>query len=200
MSFRKEKKFRLSPSDSMSIKSILLEEGMSPLHPPRYVNSCYFDTADLSMFKESEEGVLPRKKVRGRWYDHDNKFTKETKISSIEGRYKISEKIKECPTIDSIKAINIFDQLYGMLKPTIIVSYQREYYSFQGLRITFDANITYKNLRKLSPQIFRDDECVMEIKVPIGVHDDHIEGLIQHSTSRFSKYSRGLLQSDDATY
>ena len=87
-----------------------------------------------------------------------------------------------------------------MLKPTIIVSYQREYYSFQGLRITFDANITYKNLRKLSPQIFRDDECVMEIKVPIGVHDDHIEGLIQHSTSRFSKYSRGLLQSDDATY
>jgi hypothetical protein len=200
MSFRKEKKFRLSPSDLISIKSILLKEGMSALHSPRYVNSCYFDTADLAMFQESEEGVLPRKKVRVRWYDNDNKFTKEIKISSIEGRYKISKKIEEFFSVDKIKATNLHDQSYGKLQSTIIISYQREYYSFKGLRITFDTNITYQNLRKISPQIIRDDECVMEIKVPIGLHDDHIEGLIHHSTSRFSKYSRGLLQSNDSTY
>ena len=32
----------------------------------------------------------------------------------------------------------------------------------------------------------------MEIKAPIGCDDDYIQKLINHSTSRFSKYSRGL--------
>jgi hypothetical protein len=36
----------------------------------------------------------------------------------------------------------------------------------------------------------------MEVKVPMSCTDDYIEGLINHPTSRFSKYSRGLLFSD----
>ena len=38
----------------------------------------------------SEEGVMPRKKVRIRWYNEENNFAK-IKYSSIEGRYKYSD-------------------------------------------------------------------------------------------------------------
>ena len=88
MSFRKEKKFRLSYSDMSELKEYLIVAGMTTLYPPRKINSCYFDTKDLRLYHESEEGVLPRKKIRIRWYDHDFLFTKEVKVSSVEGRYK----------------------------------------------------------------------------------------------------------------
>ena len=94
MSFRKETKFRLSESDQLRIKNDLILDGMEVLYPSRTINSTYFDTNDLSMFWDSEEGVLPRKKVRVRWYENDIKLTKEVKISSIEGRFKYTKKLK----------------------------------------------------------------------------------------------------------
>ncbi|MDC1014855.1 VTC domain-containing protein, partial [Candidatus Pelagibacter sp.] len=69
MSFRKEKKFRLSISDFHQLQSLLISQGMSTLHEPRIINSLYYDTPNLIMFHNSEEGVLPRKKIRIRWYN-----------------------------------------------------------------------------------------------------------------------------------
>ena len=46
--------------------------------------------------------------------------------------------------------------------------------------------------KSYSNQTYQDRECVMEIKAPISCDDDDIQKLINHSTSRFSKYSRGL--------
>ena len=57
MSFRKEKKYRLSKSDGALLLKTLLSNGMQPLHPPRKISSCYFDTNSLNFFHESEEGV-----------------------------------------------------------------------------------------------------------------------------------------------
>ena len=71
----------------------LIRRGMLELHPLRKVNSCYFDNEMMTLFLDSEEGVLPRKKVRIRWYNNLLNFKKETKISSIEGRYKYSENV-----------------------------------------------------------------------------------------------------------
>jgi SPX domain protein involved in polyphosphate accumulation len=88
MSFRKEKKIRLSYADFFKIQNEMINRGFIELHPARIVNSLYFDNENLSFFVDSEEGVLPRKKIRVRWYDDDFNFTKETKISSIEGRFK----------------------------------------------------------------------------------------------------------------
>ena len=44
MSFRKEKKFRLSLSEQKILKNKLFSEGMLKLHPKRKINSVYFDT------------------------------------------------------------------------------------------------------------------------------------------------------------
>ena len=46
---------------------------MEILFEPRLITSVYFDTVDLKMFHDSEEGVLPRKKIRIRWYNNDLK-------------------------------------------------------------------------------------------------------------------------------
>ena len=39
----------------------------------------------------------------------------------------------------------------------------------------------------------KDTECVMEIKTSINCPDDYIQKIINYQTTRFSKYSRGLL-------
>ena len=196
MTFRKEKKYRLTFSEQKILKKTLVLKGMKLLHPPRKINSCYFDNVNFAMFNNSEEGVLPRKKIRVRWYDEENKSSKETKISSIEGRFKIVEKFYELASLKKCYALQLIDNFYGILKPSLIVSYYREYYSLDHLRITFDDNIEYIDLRSMNHQKYRDDECVMEVKTSIEISDDSIEKIIKYPTARFSKYSRGLLISD----
>ena len=68
MSFRNEKKYRLSYGDLYELKSQLISVGMKKLYPDRQINSEYLDTKELKMFSDSEEGILPRKKIRIRWY------------------------------------------------------------------------------------------------------------------------------------
>lgn len=191
MSFRKEKKYRITFSELAILKKTLFKSGMNNLHPPRLVNSCYFDTPELKLFSESEEGVLPRKKVRVRWYDKTKKFTKEIKVSSIEGRFKYKKNQLNIQNYDDLLNIKIFDKLYGQLIPILTISYEREYFSFRKLRITFDKNISYTFLKSISKPSFMDNECVMEVKTPINCNDNYIEKLICYPTSRFSKYARG---------
>ena len=193
MSFRKEKKYKLTVFEFNSIKNYLLEKGMSVLHKSRQVNSTYYDTELLDMFYNSEEGVLPRKKIRLRSYNADYKTSIEVKISSIEGRHK---KILSTSNNSSIEIPEtIQDQQYGLLTPSLFISYKREYYLFEGMRITFDSCIKYKNIRRSTKSEFNEPESVMEVKVPINTLDEFIERLIPYPTTRFSKYSRGILLS-----
>jgi len=193
MSFRKEKKLRLSRSDLLIIKNDLISKGMKQLYPDRTVNSCYFDTQDFKMFFESEEGVLPRRKIRFRWYDSNMDVSKETKISSIEGRYKYTEKINNIHLLDQIIDLYLFDQNYGKLLPSLFVQYNREYYSYENMRLTFDSEIKYKDLSLVNSPEIEDMEVVMEIKTPINIEDDFIEGRFMQNFVRFSKYSRGRI-------
>ena len=193
MGFRKEDKFRLSYSDMVKIKDHLLSLGMKELYPSRVINSCYFDNDNLTLFHESEEGVMPRKKIRIRWYDKVMSFTKEIKTSSIEGRFKSLKKNPKLKHLDDVLNSQYFDSSYGILKPSLLVSYERQYFSFKLLRITFDRNISYRYLKYNSEVIAKENETVMEVKTPIDCSDDYIKNIITQPTERFSKYSRGLL-------
>lgn len=196
MSYRKEKKYQLTRSDFVNVKKIMFDKGMQTLYPSRIINSCYFDSSELVFFHNSEEGVLPRKKIRIRWYDNINSFTKETKISSIEGRFKYTEDVNDINSIQKLLHSSIIDKSYGKLLPKIIVSYQREYFILGKLRITFDKNILYKNLKLFTHPSIQDTNCVMEVKTPFECGDDYIESLVPYPTSRFSKYTRGLINTD----
>ena len=117
--------------------------GLCSLYPDRKIISCYFDTIDHQLFWDSEEGLLPRKKVRIRWYNDDLNYTKEIKISSIEGRYKYIDHSSNYDSTTDIAKVRIFDTDHGILFPSLIVTYFRQYYEYSGLRLTFDSNISY---------------------------------------------------------
>jgi len=187
MSFRIEKKLRLSKSELHSIKSLLTNQGMKSLYPDRCINSIYYDTPNFDLFHDSEEGVLPRKKIRIRWYSNKNESKLEKKISSIEGRYK---------EVQSIKNSNldfIFDRSYGYLTPSIMVTYKRSYFSYKDLRITLDQSIKYTNLRSNKHIENIEDECVMEVKAQSTLLEGYIYSALPFlRISRFLKYCRGI--------
>jgi len=192
MSFRKEKKFRVSVYDSLILKAQLLDKGMNRLFPKRSIHSQYFDTKQNKMFHDSEEGILPRKKVRVRWYNNSQKIlTLENKTSSIEGRFKTTKKISH-EEFYEYKVNGLLDSLYGHIAPSVLVEYSREYYQYQDVRITFDSNIRYFMIK--DNRLSTEDERVIEIKVPFSVSDDYLEKLLPIPTSRFSKYSRAFLK------
>jgi len=194
MSFRKERKYKLTIYEFNILKDLLAQKGMKKLHEPRRINSLYYDNEQNEMFHHSEEGVLPRKKIRIRWYNTNFKSNLETKISSLEGRFKTTKPV----CVDSMKDFprNFVDQDYGLVSPSLLVSYKREYYSINSMRLTFDSFIEYTNFKDLSKTVYEDPEKVMEVKVDIDTADDFIETLIPYATVRFSKYSRGILFSN----
>jgi hypothetical protein len=193
MSFRQEFKYRVTMAEYFRMKENFKINGMKLLHRPRKVLSVYFDNACTKMFSDSEEGLLPRKKVRIRWYDNNKKFTLEKKISSIEGRFKTTLHLKDVDCIHKALRYQPFEQGDGILFPSLKVSYIRSYFSLAEMRITFDSKITYHNLRLNSLIKYRDPECVIEIKVPEETSCDFIQRIVPYPTARFSKYSRGLL-------
>ena len=74
-----------------NVDSVKLEQAilLQNHRGPDFSSSIYFDNRTLDMFSDSEEGNLPRKKIRLRSYPpNSNKKNLEIKISSIEGRFK----------------------------------------------------------------------------------------------------------------
>jgi hypothetical protein len=191
MSFRKEKKYKLSRVEFNTVKNSLLHRGMRQIHSGRSVNSLYFDTETYEMFHDSEEGLLPRKKVRIRWYGDISKANSEVKTSSVEGRFKTTKKAN----VQSFATIprTLFDSDYGVISPSILVSYFRQYFVFESIRFTFDSNIKYVDYRRSSCVEYKEKERVMELKVDAEMSDDYMETILPFPTSRFSKYCRALL-------
>ena len=62
MSFRKEIKSMVSNNKIFDLKRWIIENQGRILYPKRVVNSLYFDNWNFSMYADSIEGVLPRKK------------------------------------------------------------------------------------------------------------------------------------------
>ncbi len=192
MSFRKEKKYKVTKLEYCQFQRSLFDKGMKLLHPKRRITSIYFDNYCFAMFEHSEEGLLPRKKIRIRWYDEQKKFVLEKKISSLEGRYKTTRNLIRTKNISSALEYKITDPLYGNLKPSLKIAYKRSYFTLNTMRITFDTDISYKSLRQRKNIICRDPEEVIEVKVSSKITDDFIQRVIPNQSSRFSKYTRGI--------
>ena len=191
MSFRKEYKFRLTPYEIELLKSQLMSKGMKKHHPERKINSLYFDTKDFTLFSQSEEGLVPRSKYRVRWYNDNTKKFFEEKTSSIEGRFKTSFCISE-NTFKIIYNQGLFKKKYGILFPSILVTYNRNYYLFKGLRVTFDVKINYSNFSSNFNIQRGDTETVLEVKTANELPEGYIFKHFPYSISRFSKYCRGF--------
>lgn len=194
MSFRKEIKSILKPSKLNLLGKWLSENNFKILYPQRKINSLYLDNKSFSMYKDSIEGCVPRKKIRLRNYNLKPEFKSgntnlELKVSSVEGRFKKKNIIK----ILNLKNYKINDKMYGDCYPTICVSYKRKYYISDNFRLTLDTDIEYRNFcyGKISDFNHIEPNYVIEIKF-VKQQDDKLLKTFPFHFVRFSKYCQAI--------
>jgi len=195
MSFRKEEKLHIHNSQLLNLLDWIYKNGGYRLYETRTVSSTYFENDSMQMFKDSEEGCVPRKKIRVRSYtkkEHQiNQSSLEIKTSSIEGRFKTADMDFD---LKKIMTIGFFDTNYGICKPIVKVNYQREYYKIHNVRLTIDRHIEYIKLSSLENAIYKrhDPDIIVEIKAENFVPIEYLFKKFQFNRIRFSKYSRAI--------
>ncbi len=193
MSFRVEEKLLVSSNQLAGLLEWLSDEGATLLHPKRRIYSTYFDTPGLDIFAASEEGSVPRKKVRVRSYNTsghlDADSALEIKVSSVEGRFKTVRKL----TRDDVRQLfsaGYFDADYGYCEPVVSVAYRREYFRVKDVRLTIDTDIEYSAAG--SRFAIRDGGTAVELKADYGVSMNMLAQAFPFQRIRFSKYARSI--------
>ncbi len=194
MSFRLEKKFTLDTRKYDEFIRYINTIDAKKIYNSRKVFSTYFENDFFSSFKQSEEGVVPRKKIRIRSYntnDHSVVSKLEIKISAEDSRFKKVEKIKSKHQIEKLLNRGLLDRNYGLCKPLLNVSYEREYYQLTDHRITIDKNINYCNFKR-KIKIFKEPLSIIEFKSDTTKDINLYDSILTSPISRFSKYCRGM--------
>lgn len=186
MSFRTEFKIILHQNKFHSFVDWLNRNEFKKIYKPRKVFSTYYDNYNFQMFRDSEEGIIPRKKIRIRSYDkytHNSNSNFEIKISSLEGRFKKTYKNK---------IINqYYDKDYGYVMPVINVSYLRRYFFKEETRLTIDSKIYYSNLNNTGGfKVF--EKYIIEFKTKKRLDDLNILNNFNISNVRYSKYCEAI--------
>ena len=192
MSFRFERKALFHFSDYIKIKKLIFDKGGSILFPKRFIKSLYFDNYQKQTLIDSEEGSHPRKKIRIRTYPESNlkNFFLEKKISSVEGRFKLSKILKQSEYISFLKN-GVFDEQYGNCYPLMWVTYEREYFSVLGKRVTLDKNIKYKKYNQFK-EYFDNENVILEAKSNMLEKTNIFDDLPQFTEVRVSKYCNSI--------
>ena len=189
MTFRIEEKFFLNSKNFDNLIIWIKSNNGIALYPERFISSLYFDTENNIALIESEEGIIPRKKIRLRSYqkiiDFKEEVTIEKKITSEEGKYKISNKLNQKQVSKYIKK-GVFISGYGVLYPKIFVSYKRYYFSINNINLNIDTNIKYNNYKKNKFTVF-DSDIVLELKSSINNNIFSIIENLPFNKRRFSK-------------
>ena len=190
MSFRIEEKILFNNMQDNLLNKFLIENKSKVIHEDRIISSIYFDNKFFQMFKDSEEGCVPRKKIRLRTYSNQKYFNFETKISSVEGRYKTTKIIKK-KDYEKLLQNGIFDSLYGICYPVIKISYKRKYIKVFSKRLTIDSGIKYQNF--ITKKIIADNfSKILEIKTSINEDLNKLNINFPFRRIRYSKYSEGV--------
>lgn len=191
MSFRIEQKVFIRKENYLKFFNFLNINKAKKKYPSRTIRSVYFDNENLDMHYDGEDGIVPRKKIRIRRYNNEKNYFLEKKISSPEGRFKTSVKIK-----DPLKFFKrgIFDKDYGFCKPKIEVKYYRSYIELFGFNITIDKDIIYSKYSQnyKSNAKKKDIDIIVEVKSNNLLNQRDLDELFPFQTIRFSKYSKGI--------
>jgi len=189
---RQELKFIFEEQDQFN--NFFKTNNLKLLFPKRVVSSIYYDTANLKFFRESEEGVVPRTKVRFRYYNYDNIGQLELKYTFNYYRDKKIYKNQKFKKDFNDYHLNI--DLDNDLYPVLKVSYLRSYFSNDLGRFTLDENISYELMRSKINSISSKsltNEKVFELKIENNFYDyKSILEEINLKDYRNSKYCNGI--------
>lgn len=192
MILRREEKIKFHISDYLKIRKLISDAGGKELFPKRKILSLYFDNKNLSMHNDSEEGSLPRRKIRLRNYPKGDKkkWFLEKKISSVEGKFKETIE-KDINYKNYIEYNGIYDVVYGNCYPQVWVSYYREYFLINNERITLDQKIKYESYK--SAKSYKDIESlILELKGTNLNFNELFDDLVPIYRIRFSKYCNAI--------
>ena len=196
---RNEIKFKINNNNLMFFKN---NSKIFNVYSQRKIFSIYFDTFNLSDFVDSEEGTVPRKKIRLRYYGEIDNNLESSKIlnGSIEIKktfdtYRDKKKFEICDTFkNSVEFVKNFSDKKRL--PVCAISYDRNYYKYlNNVRITIDRNIKYYSLDKYLNLIFRNAEYenIVEMKIENINEINSLEtDYLNAYRVRFSKYCEAI--------
>ena len=193
---RIEQKLLIERSDYANFLAWLRSEGAEMLHPDRVITSTYFDSSDFAMWRDTDEGLVPRKKIRIRCYgghtatcgaEHHLEVKKTTEYQRL-------KEIRPIPEWRRLVSEGFFDPDYGACFPMVRVEYWRSYFRVHGVRVTIDRNLHYQSmLNPLIHQAAIHDHCLaFEVKAPWGEDADRLWNCFPFPRTHFSKYERAV--------
>ena len=203
MNPRIEQKIPFDIVNYVSILKWIKDNNGNILFPRRIISSRYFDNLKLEMFHETQEGIIPRKKIRIRNYgsrqlnELKNNFNLEYKLSTDNMRLKNEKKFINNKEFLKLSNFGIEDKKYGTCIPILDISYEREYFIVKDIRFTIDKFIEYdgtSNLFKenLKKKFIKDSFCVCEIKTDFNYETYQLLNDFPFQRTQFSKYERGI--------
>ena len=184
-------------------------------YPSRRINSIYFDNFDNQIARDNLSGISRRCKLRIRYYGNDGTSNCFLEIKKKLNKFGFKKVIDMKKKINDLKFEEVFKLnnnlhkeiirddyakdyiLNDYLSPQVEVSYLRDYYISNKIRLTHDKEIIFKpcNIENKSTiNIAKDYLNVLEIKFDY----ENIEAVkeiinkIDVKPKRFSKYLRGL--------
>ena len=173
-----------------NLTNLISELQMIYLYPQRKIISTYYDTEYLKYFNDSEEGLLPRKKVRVRNYENDKNFNLEIKETEIDFRKKlVLSNIDEKKVNNLLMKNHKYDEI---VSPKLRVIYNRKYFKCKYGRITYDFNINYFDLMLGNFNRVLSQKKILELKnTNLKLKDEFIKNFSLKNV-RFSKYCDGI--------
>ncbi len=176
-------------SEEFFISKFKLKE----IYQKRKITSIYYDTKYLDFYNLSQEGILPRKKVRIRFYNL-GEYNLEIKSQDFYSKIK---KIIKLKNIEDLNYHLLDNGITQQLKPKINVNFFRRYFSSIVGRITIDSDINYSICN--SSSIFETRNKIISNQKILEIKYDNINdkipvsfGSIELKEQRNSKYCNGI--------
>ena len=103
--------------------------------------------------------------------------------------------ISKCVDLNSLLENGYQDQMYGLCFQKIDITYIREYFLVDEIRVTIDKNIRFKfleNSKNILINETKDKNYVLELKTGINTSQTFLRNNFEFPRTRFSKYERAL--------
>ena len=182
---RLERKYYISNHQDYILNPFikLASSGLSEIYYKRKINNIYYDTNNLSFYKDNLVGAKDRLKLRLRWYG-DKKITKP----NLEIKMKEANVVYKLVTPFSDQLSSPIRELFKRLRPSIANSYYRRYYltSDKKVRLTVDTIISFGKQKS--------EKTVVELKYD-PENEEAASRLINHFPlllQKNSKYVDGI--------